>query len=139
MPDITDIDVRTRHWYDCPVSASLAILGSRWAMLVVWQLLHEPRTFGVLRRRIGGISERMLTRELKRLLHHGVLERREVPGRVRYVRYALSPSGRALQPVVEALWAWGRAHSGLVRGAALSLDRAPLPHDTTLPSLQLHQ
>lgn len=128
MIDITDSGVRTvdpSTGHVCPVTASLEVLGSRWGLLIVWHLLEAPRTFGVLRRRVGGISERMLTRELRRLARYGVVERTEQAGRVRFVRYALRAKGEALRPVVEALWGWGREHSGLVTGPA-SPCRAPL-------------
>lgn len=124
----TEIEARPspdRPHYRCPVSASLSILGSRWGMLVVWHLFEQPFTFGALRRRIGGIGERMLTRELRRLAHHGVIDRFEVRGRVRYVRYSLSATGRQLRPAIDALWYWGRDHSGLVTGPALSADAPP--------------
>lgn len=111
----------------CPVQATLTVLHTRWAPLVLWHLLDQARTFGVLRRRIGSISERMLTRELQRLEALGVVSRTELTGRVRFVRYALTPAGRALRPSLIALWIWGRTRSGRVSGDALTLVRPMLP------------
>lgn len=93
----------------CPVAYSLSVLGGTWTLLVLRDLLRfEPVRFGELRRSLGGISARTLTDRLRHLEAEGIVTRTvyaEVPARV---EYALTERGRSLQPVLEAMAAWGR-------------------------------
>lgn len=92
----------------CPVEVAVAVLGGSWKLSIVKQLLdHEVMRTARLRRALPGISERTLTRQLRELETDGVLSRtvhREVPPRV---EYSLTPSGKGLRDVVEAMNAWG--------------------------------
>lgn len=99
---------------ECPVDATLSVVGGRWKGTILWRLESGPMRTSELRRSIPGISERMLIRHLQELVADGVLDRTDagtVPPRV---TYALSEYGRTLAPVVWAMCEWGRTH--LARG-----------------------
>jgi DNA-binding HxlR family transcriptional regulator len=84
------------------------VLDGKWTMLVIRDLLGGTRRFSELRVSLSGISPKTLTDRLRDLEHHGLVERvvyAEIPPRV---EYSLTPKGRTLKPVIEALATWGR-------------------------------
>ncbi|MFO0936283.1 MAG: helix-turn-helix domain-containing protein [Gemmataceae bacterium] len=90
----------------CPVETTLDVIGGRWKVLVIYHLLAGTRRFGELSRLLGGISARTLTRQLRELEESGIIERQvhqQIPPRV---DYSLTPSGRALEPVLQAMHDW---------------------------------
>lgn len=96
---------------DCPVEATLTLISNRWKVLILWHLLSGVKRFGQLQRLLGstggGISQRMLTTNLRQMEEAGLLTRTayaEVPPRV---EYALTEIGRSLRPVLEAMQEWG--------------------------------
>jgi len=95
---------------ECVVEATLDLIGGKWKGLILYHLLQETLRFNELRRKLGAITQRMLTKQLRELEQDGLLVRTvyaEVPPRV---EYALSPAGRSLAPVIAALKAWGEAN-----------------------------
>lgn len=91
----------------CPVETTIAAIGGRWKVLVIHHLLEGERRFGELTRLLGGISARTLTRQLRELEGSGVIRRKvhqQIPPKV---EYSLTPLGRQLQPVLQAMHAWG--------------------------------
>ncbi len=92
---------------DCPVRRSMAVLGGKWTLLVVRDLLVEPRRFGELLITIGGVSPKVLTERLKSLEAEGILTRTLYPEVPLRVEYALTDLGRELRPVIDALAVWG--------------------------------
>jgi DNA-binding HxlR family transcriptional regulator len=88
----------------CPVAKAMELLDERWTMLVIRELLEGSRTFGALRRGVPRISPALLSARLRRLTRAGVIERYEDGSRV---SYALTPAGRELRPVIEAIGHWG--------------------------------
>lgn len=93
----------------CPVARAIDVLDGKWTMLVIRDLLRGTRRFSELRSSLAGISPKTLTDRLRALEGHGLVERvmyAEIPPRV---EYSLTPRGRDLQPVVDALAAWGSA------------------------------
>ena len=92
----------------CPVAKAMELLDERWTMLVIRELLEGSRTFNALRRGVPRISPALLSTRLQTLARAGVIERHENGNRV---SYALTPAGRELQPVIEAIGAGGSAGS----------------------------
>ena len=92
---------------NCPVRRSMDVLGGRWTLLIVRDLLAEPRRFGELLMTLGGVSPKVLTDRLKSLEREGILTRTVYPVMPLRVEYALTDLGRELRPVIDALAAWG--------------------------------
>ncbi len=88
----------------CPVAKAMELLDERWTMLVVRELLEGSRTFNALRRGVPRISPALLSARLQRLSRAGVIERRQDGTRI---SYALTPAGRELHTVIEAIGRWG--------------------------------
>ena len=97
----------------CPASAAIAMMGGKWKPAVIRALqLAGTMRFGQLRRAIPGVTQKMLTQQLRELEADGLVWRRvyaEVPPRVEYGR---TPYGKTLDPVLAALAEWGDRHRG---------------------------
>lgn len=91
----------------CPVEVTLTLIGNKWQVIIVRELLDGTRRFNELKRSIGGISQKVLTANLRTMEENGLVHRAvfaEVPPRV---EYSLTPLGRSLSPVLDALRVWG--------------------------------
>jgi DNA-binding HxlR family transcriptional regulator len=91
----------------CPVDVTLAVLRGRWTALVIREFLHGDRSFSELAQALPKLSDKTLADRLAQLTDAAVLDRRRTPGWPPRVRYALTDRGRALAPVLEAMWEWG--------------------------------
>src|SRR5262249_48361211 len=108
----------------CAAARALEMVGEKWALLVVRDLLAGPARFSDLMRSLGGITPKLLTARLRDLEAAGVVERDEESGR-REVWYRLSPAGQELRPVIEALLVWGIDHAaGPAPGGRVDPQRA---------------
>jgi DNA-binding HxlR family transcriptional regulator len=87
----------------CPMAACMAVVGGAWTPSVIWKLSGDPRRFGEIFRDIPGISPKMLTARLRKLEAQGVVVRNVVPTSPPSVEYSLSPLGRELIPVIDAI------------------------------------
>ena len=96
--------------YNCPVEATLEVIGGRWKALILFWLRDQVCRFGELRRKIPDISERMLTQQLRELEDHGIVRRQVYPVVPPRVEYSLTPYGRTLRPITELMCAWGQKH-----------------------------
>jgi DNA-binding HxlR family transcriptional regulator len=96
--------------HSCPTEATLAVIGGRWKVPILWNLFTGTCRFGELSRKVGGATQKMLTQQLRELESDGLVHRKvypEVPPRVEYSATAL---GRSLEPVVAALTEWGEKY-----------------------------
>ncbi|MEO3972328.1 helix-turn-helix domain-containing protein [Streptomyces sp. CAU 1734] len=96
--------------YHCGIDAAMDVTGGKWKVLILWALEGSPRRFGELRRMLPGVTEKVLTTQLRELEADGVVVREaydEVPPRV---EYALTGPGAALGDALVPLGRWGRAH-----------------------------
>lgn len=99
--------------FGCPVQATSNVLAGKWKVLIVWHLSFGSRRFAEIRDLLPGISEKVLTAQLRQLEHDGVITRQSaetVPPRVDYM---LSNAGKELIPVMEAMCSWGSKHLGI--------------------------
>lgn len=102
----------------CPVEATLALISNRWKTLIIRDLLDGTKRFSELMRSVGGISQKVLTSNLREMEADGLVHREvyaEVPPRV---EYSLTPLGESLCPVLDALAAWGTAFKEQVADGA---------------------
>ncbi|MEM8944873.1 MAG: helix-turn-helix domain-containing protein [Planctomycetota bacterium] len=118
---------KTRHVvYDrpaCPVEATLELIGGKWKGIVLYYLLDGRLRFGELSRKIGCVTQRMLTKQLRELEAAGLVYRvayAEVPPRV---EYELTETGKTLRPILNALKQWGETHAlSLLETSAVESD-----------------
>lgn len=110
-----DTKGKNRHVnYDrsaCPVEATLELIGGKWKGIVLYYLLDERLRFSELERKIGCVTQRMLTKQLRELEASGLVNRivyAEVPPRV---EYELTEVGQSLNPIIQALKSWGDEHA----------------------------
>ncbi|MFJ9423684.1 winged helix-turn-helix transcriptional regulator [Streptomyces sp. NPDC101249] len=99
----------------CAIEFAMEVLGGRWKLAILKQLVSGTHRFGELRRALPGITQRMLTRQLRELEADGLVTRtvhREVPPRV---EYALTDVGRSLDAITAQLDTWGRWYQETVR------------------------
>ena len=94
----------------CPLTAALAAIGGKWKLIIVYWLAESPKHFAALRKAMPGISQKVLTQQLRELMSDGLVSR-EAKGAVPApVVYSLSDYGRSVLPLVEDVRRWGRAH-----------------------------
>ena len=96
--------------YRCGVEITLNLIGGKWKGLILWHLCQKTLRFSQLRRRIAGITQTMLTQQLRELERDGLVHREvfaEVPPRV---EYSLTGRGRSLEPLLAKMCEWGKAH-----------------------------
>src|SRR5581483_10166021 len=102
---------KTREYqHYCPVARSLEVIGEKWSLLIVRDLLRGPQRFTDLLRYLGGITPKWLTQRLRDLEAAGIVERDHAEGR-REVWYRLTAAGEELRPVIESLAIWGIEHA----------------------------
>ena len=106
----------------CPVRDVLDRIGDKWSVLILSALRPGPRRFGVLRREIGDISQRMLTETLRNLQRDGYISRTVFPTVPPSVEYALTGLGQSLLEPLSQLVAWTAARHDQVRKARQAFD-----------------
>ncbi|MGN9836548.1 winged helix-turn-helix transcriptional regulator [Nonomuraea sp. H19] len=106
LPDDPRANV-TEPTPSCPVEITLDALRGRWTTLVIRELLQGERTFTALREALPALSDKVLSDRLAHLTEVGVLDRHRRPGWPPRTHYGLTPHGRRLGPVLQALWDWG--------------------------------
>ena len=92
---------------NCPVSATLDLIGGKYKALVLWHLTDATLRFGELRRRIPQATPKMLTQQLRELENAGLVVRKVYPVVPPKVEYSVSVFGKSIQPILEAMYAWG--------------------------------
>ncbi|MEU1013166.1 helix-turn-helix domain-containing protein [Streptomyces sp. NPDC005890] len=102
---------------DCRARLAFDLLANTWNSVVLWALKDGPLRPGVLRERIGGISQKVLTETLRRLEFNGLVERRSYGGSPPRVEYGLTPLGRTLLAPIDAFGAWAFEHGDEVMAA----------------------
>ena len=102
---------------DCPVATTVQVIGSKWKLLIMRNLLARPWRFNEMLRSIPGISQKVLTDNLRALENDGIIVRTvypEVPARV---EYSLSGLGDSMRPIIQAMEAWGKAYQQMAKAA----------------------
>lgn len=94
----------------CPLTAALAAVGGKWKLIIVYWLAESPKHFAALRLAMPGISQKVLTQQLRELADDGIVDRRPMGAVPAPVEYSLTDYGRSVLPLVEQARSWGRAH-----------------------------
>ena len=91
----------------CPVETTLTLIGDKWKVLILRDLMPGTKRFGELKKSIGSVSQKVLTAQLRDMEQNGLVHREvfaEVPPRG---EYSLTELGRSLKPILDAMWNWG--------------------------------
>ena len=94
----------------CPVETTLTLIGDKWKVLILRDLLTGTKRFGELKKSVGNVSQKVLTAQLRDMEESGLVHREvyaEVPPRV---EYSLTELGRSLKPILDSMWAWGEEY-----------------------------
>lgn len=106
-----DKNIESRETSKCPVITTLEVIGGKWKPAILWELIqYDIRRFGELKRAVVGITQKMLTQQLRELERDGIIERKiyaEVPPRV---EYKITGYGKSLQPILDEMAKWGAGH-----------------------------
>ena len=100
----------------CPVTATVEVIGGRWKPTILFQLKSQPRRFNELRRLVPGITQRMLTLQLRALEQDGIVLRTVHNTIPPQVEYSFTKRGYTLGPILDAMEKWGDAHRPRRRG-----------------------
>lgn len=95
---------------DCPVEMTLKLIGDRWKVLIIRDLLTGTKRFGELKKSVGKISQKVLTSNLRAMESSGLITRNvyaEVPPRV---EYTLTQTGYSLKPILDSMAEWGLSY-----------------------------
>jgi DNA-binding HxlR family transcriptional regulator len=92
----------------CPLTAALAAFGGKWKLIIVYWLAESPRHFACLRQLMPGISQKVLTQQLRELVSDGIVDRRPTGDVPAPVIYSLTDYGKSLLPIVESVRIWGQ-------------------------------
>ena len=94
----------------CPVETTLTLIGDKWKVLILRDLMPGTKRFGELKKSIGNVSQKVLTAQLRAMEENGFVHRQvyaEAPPRV---EYSLTDLGRSLKPILDSMWAWGEGY-----------------------------
>lgn len=96
---------------DCPIAATLKVIGGRWKLIILWNLREQPLRYKVLQRCIPNISEKMLTQQLSVLVEDGWVVKKdygEIPPKT---EYSLTELGKSFIPILNHIYTWGTENS----------------------------
>ena len=102
-----------QNYYGCPVKGTTRVVAGKWKVGIIWHLSFGTKRFAEIRDLLPGISEKMLTAQLRQLEKDGVLRRLVTPSVPPRVDYELTPAGWELIPIMESMCDWGSKHLGI--------------------------
>ena len=94
----------------CPVETTLTLIGDKWKVLILRDLMPGTKRFDELKKSVGNVSQKVLTAQLRTMEESGLVNRKvyaEVPPRV---EYSLTELGKSLKPILDSMRAWGEAY-----------------------------
>lgn len=92
---------------ECPVATTVQLIGSKWKLLIMRNLLQRPWRFNELKKNLEGISQKVLTDSLRSMEDDGIITRTVYPEVPPRVEYALSETGESMRPILNAMYDWG--------------------------------
>lgn len=101
----------------CPVETTLTLIGDKWKVLILRDLMNGTKRFGELKKSIGSVTQKVLTAQLRDMEEKGLVNRKvyaEVPPKV---EYSLTELGKSLQPILAAMQTWGEKYKASARTA----------------------
>ena len=98
---------------ECPVATTVALIGSKWKLLIIRNLLQRPCRFNELKKNLEGISQKVLTDSLRSMEEDGLITRTVYPEVPPRVEYALSELGQSLKPILDSMVEWGNMYKAM--------------------------
>lgn len=98
----------------CPVATTVALIGSKWKLLIIRNLRVRPWRFNELKKDLEGISQKVLTDSLRSLEDDGIITRTVYPEVPPRVEYALSELGESMRPIIDSMEAWGLSYKKMM-------------------------
>lgn len=95
---------------ECPVATTVSLIGSKWKLLIMRNLLARPWRFNELQKSIDGISQKALTEALRSMVADGIVIRKAYPEVPPRVEYSLTELGESMRPIIKAMENWGTAY-----------------------------
>ena len=106
---------------ECPVATTVSLIGSKWKLLIIRNLLERPWRFNELKKNLEGISQKVLTDSLRSMENDGLIIRTVYPEVPPRVEYSLSELGLTLKPILDSMLEWGNAYKKMQREGAVIL------------------
>ena len=99
----------------CPVATTVALIGSKWKLLILRNLMARPWRFNELKKDLNGVSQKVLTDSLRSLEEDGIVTRTVYPEVPPRVEYALSDLGESMRPIIDVMQRWGLEYQARMR------------------------
>ena len=99
----------------CPVATTVALIGSKWKLLILRNLMARPWRFNELKKDLEGVSQKVLTDSLRSLEEDGIVTRTVYPEVPPRVEYALSDLGESMRPIIDVMQRWGLEYQARMR------------------------
>lgn len=99
---------------ECPVATTVSVIGSKWKLLILRNLLVRPWRFNELKKDLDGISQKVLTDSLRSMEEDGIITRTVYPEVPPRVEYALSELGESIRPILMAMQQWGTEYKNML-------------------------
>ena len=99
----------------CPVATTVALIGSKWKLLILRNLMARPWRFNELKKDLNGVSQKVLTDSLRSLEEDGIVTRTVYPEVPPRVEYALSDLGVSMRPIIDVMQRWGLEYQARMR------------------------
>ncbi len=99
--------ITSNNYFECPLTSAMEIIGGKWKIVILGNLFTGVKRFGELKKLMPGITQKMLTQQLRELEQDGLLHReiyKEIPPKV---EYSLTENGKSLEPILKELCTWG--------------------------------
>jgi DNA-binding HxlR family transcriptional regulator len=116
MPKINEKNCGT----GCSVTTTVDLIGGKWKTVALYQLLGEAKRFSELQRSLPGVTQRMLTLQLRELEADGLVHREVYPQVPPKVEYSLTEFGRTLEPIIRAMLDWGETYQARAQELSVS-------------------
>lgn len=94
----------------CPVEITMGLIGEKWKVLIIRDLLTGTKRFGELRKSVTGITQKVLTHNLRQMEASGLVKRKVYPEVPPRVEYSLTETGLSLKPILDSMVTWGNAY-----------------------------
>ena len=105
----------TKNLPDCPVETTLKLIGNKWKVLIIRDLLTGTKRFNELMKSVSGISQKVLTSNLRTMENDGLIERKVYPQVPPKVEYTLTHTGYSLKPILDSMFSWGMEYKNNLR------------------------